>query len=240
MTKIATRNLLHETGDAGRFGSILTAERLDVRRGYYRLTQRGVALLGGRAAQIGPLGPQAILERFAILWFIAVDRPGRRTLINPKEFPEQFALGPQRLPRANFYIEEDEQGRRWFGYIVVDHGGHVRRIVSKTVRVVTRFLKRGWFEEFFASGRFVVTVLTLSGAKQKSLQFGLNAQMQAALRYALSRFEHPRPLITQVAVVPGLVDLIPGPTANAPSATRVESSNESGVASTTESQGDLS
>lgn len=194
----------------GRY-QLLTAERLDQRRGYYRLSRRAAALLGARQNMVRPLGPQSLIERFAVLWFITLDRPGRRTLFNPRQFPEQFDLGPHRLPRANFYIEEDDQGHSWLGYIVVDHGGHLRRIIQKSVRVLRRFLKRGWFDDYFAAGRFKLTVLTLNAHKQKSLQFGLNSQLNESLRYALSRFSHQRPLTHQVVVVPGLVDLIPGP-----------------------------
>lgn len=195
---------------------LLTPERLDVRRGYYRLTQRAAALLGARTAMVRPLGPQSLIERFAVLWFITLDRPGRRTLFNPRQFPEQFDLGSHRLPRANFYIEDDDQGQSRLGYIVVDHGGHLRRIIHKSVRVLLRFLKRGWFDDYFAAGRFTLTVLTLNGAKQKSLQFGLNSQVRESLRYALSRFTHKQPLALQVVVVPGLIGLIPSPAGPTP------------------------
>ncbi len=195
---------------------LLTTEQLDARRGYYRLTQRAAALLGARRTLVRPLGPQSLIERFAVLWFITLDRPGRRTLFNPRHFPEQFDLGSHRLPRANFYIEDDERGQSRLGYIVVDHGGHLRRIIRKSVRVLLRFLKRGWFDDYFATGRFTLTVLTLNGTKQKSLQFGLNGQLRESLRYALSRFSHKQPLSLQVEVVPGLMSLIPSPAGSMP------------------------
>lgn len=191
---------------------VLKAEPLDSHRVYYRLTKRAARLLGAADEVARPLGPQALVERYALLWFIALDRPERRTQFNPRNFPEQFDLGPHRLPRANFYIEETANGESRLGYVVVDHGGHMRRIVHKSIHVLLRFLQRGWFDDYFAAGRFTLTVLTLSMPKQYSLRFGLDNQIPQSLRIPLCRFETPHPLTHQVLVVPGLKELIPGPT----------------------------
>lgn len=193
----------------------LRPEKLDAHRVYYRLTGGGARLLGASREIARPLGPQAKIEKYAILWFICTDRPNHRSLFNPRDFPEQFDIGPNRLPRANFYIEETSDNNTQLGFILVDHGGHPRRLVRRAHKTLLRFLKHGWFDEFIASRTFALTVLTLSEGKKAAIQTRVKPFLQQALAAPLRSFQssfHDFPIHLNFVVVPDLADLIPGRT----------------------------
>ena len=188
-------------------------EKLDSHRVYYRLTGRGARLIGAPREVARSLGPQAKVERLALLWFICVDRPNQRALFNPRDFPDQFQIGPNRLPRSNFFIEETSDDKTQLGYVLIDHGGHPRRIVRRSYKTLLRFLKHGWFDEFIASRSFVLTILTLSEGKKAAIQKRLKPFLRDALRIPLHSFRssvHDFPIDLNVVVVSDLADLIPG------------------------------
>ena len=56
----------------------LRPESLDDRRVYYRLTSRGCRLIGASRDAARPFGRFAVAQRYAVLWFICVGRPGAR------------------------------------------------------------------------------------------------------------------------------------------------------------------
>jgi hypothetical protein len=175
----------------------LHPEPLDAKRVYYRLTPRAARLLGAPFDVARPLGPQARLYRYAVAWFIHVDGRRRRTLFNPHDFHEQFPVTGHRLPRSHFYIEDSADQPR-LGYILVDHGAHVRRVVRKAVKVLGRFLYHGWFDEYIRDKAFVLTVLTFLAGKKASIERRLRPALVSSLSYHLTRLS---------AVIGAAVDL---------------------------------
>jgi hypothetical protein len=191
----------------------LKPEPLDSHRVYYRLTNRAVRLLGAPKEAARALGPQAKIGRYAVLWFICMDRPGARSLFNPRDFPDQFDIGPNRLPRPNFYIERISDEEHRLGFIIVDHGSHVRRILRKAADTLVRFLRHGWFDAYVRDRAFALTVLTPTAAKKRSILLNLEASVTERLRHPLRRLsmrDTDCPIHLDALVVPQLSNLIVG------------------------------
>ena len=68
----------------------LRPERLDTKRVYYRLTSRGCRLIGASRDASRPFGRKAVALRYATLWFICVEKPKTRRLVDPREFSQIF------------------------------------------------------------------------------------------------------------------------------------------------------
>lgn len=179
----------------------------------YTLTRRGADLLGLHPAAARPLGVQARVEHFAILRFIHPPGGSPRTLISKDKLRESFNLHGQPLLRQRCYIEETPEGT-WLGVLVVDHGGHPRRIVRKAVKLLARILRQGWFDDYLRAGQFVLTVLTLTEGKAQTLRQGLRRELREILGRPLAALHSPTadgwPLPVSVVVIPGLINLIPG------------------------------
>lgn len=179
----------------------------------YCLTRRGATLIGVPLASARPLGSQARIEHVAVLCFIHASGDNQRTLVSKTKWREGFNLQRQQLPRQRFYIEETPDGAA-LGVLVVDHGGHPRRIVRKSVALLARILRHGWFDDYVRTGHFILTVLTLTEGKQQTLQRGLRRELREILGRPLAALRPPSadgwPLPVSVVVIPGLVNLIPG------------------------------
>jgi DNA-binding MarR family transcriptional regulator len=192
----------------------LRPEPLDARRVFYRLTPQGARLIGAGKDAARPLGLQARVERYALLWFFCMDCPQRRSPFHPRKFPDQFHFHKERLPRQTFYVEEDEAGEIRLGYVLVDHRSDSRRLVRKAGQTLQRFLRRGWFDDFVRAGAFGLTVLTTTEEKRKSLERALRRKLPGFLLPHLEQLElataNPLPVIVTVTVVPGLSDILPG------------------------------
>ena len=96
-------------------------DQLDRNRNFFRLTARGARLIGASSSVTDPLGRSTLLRRFALQWFLEVDGQESRWHCNPRDYPDLFAIDGDRLPRANFYLEETEAGTlekaRCIGYL---------------------------------------------------------------------------------------------------------------------------
>lgn len=182
--------------------AVLSPEPLDGRRVCYRLTVQGAHTLGERRFRVRPLGNRAKAERYAVLWFICIDQPGTRSLLNPREFPDQFPLGPQRLPRAHFYLEQTPAGRAELGYLLVDYQSDPRRIVRRATDTIDRFLEQGWFDQFLSGSAFKLMLLSTSAGRARDLQQQIQRHWRAVFRHAAHL-----PQLAAVTV-PGLADLL--------------------------------
>lgn len=189
----------------------LKPELLNETEPYYLLTREGTKLLGISPRYAEPLKKQGKTKRYAVSWFIHADRPGKRTLFNPREFEEELALKERRLPRHPFFIDETTGVAR-LGMILVDHNAHPRRILHKTISPLVRILRNGWFDEFLVQGSFVVAVLTFNTYRQRAFQHQLPIEITKQLGYGLSRFRtsasNRTPIDVQVHVIPGLDTLV--------------------------------
>ena len=192
----------------------LQPEPLDARRVYYRLTASGARLIGAPKDVVQPLGVQALVQRYALLWFICIERPHERTVFNPRKFPEQFPIQQRRLPRQRFYIETDGDDRSRLGCVLVDHRSDDRRLVRKAGQLLQRFLCRHWFDDFIKAGAFELTVLTATEAKRQSLKRALSRRLPGFIQSHLTPLgvTGPDPLPVHVTLVPGLADILPGTT----------------------------
>jgi hypothetical protein len=178
---------------------------------YYLLTREGTKLLGISPRYAEPLRKQGKIARYAVSWFIHAQHPGKRVLFDPQEFTQEFGIQRQRLPRHPYFIDETT-GQARLGLILVDHNAQPRRIIQKTIKPLARFLRHGWFDEFFGQGNFLVAVLTFNTFRQRAFQQKLPGEINEQLGFALSRFrgsEAARPPVEiQVQVVPRLDQLV--------------------------------
>ena len=190
----------------------LHPEPLDARRVYYRLTPPGAKLIGAAKEAAQPLGVQARVERYALLWFFCIDRPQQRSIFDPRKFPDQFPIHGERLPRKAFYLDEDDAGDVRLGYVLVDHRSDGRRLVRKAGQMLQRFLRRGWFDDFVKACAFELTVLTATEEKRATLLRALDRKLPGFLQPHRDSLGVTAvdALPVQVKVVPGLIDLLPG------------------------------
>jgi len=192
----------------------LQPEPLDARRVYYRLTPAGARLIGATKDAARPLGLQARVQRYALLWFFCIDDSQKRSAFHLRKFPEQFPLKGERLPQQTFYIEEDDNGAVRLGYTLVDHRADSRRLIRKAGTTLQRFLRRGWFDDYLRAGAFALTVLTATDEKRHALERGLRRRLPGVLRPHLQQLGLPAgdelPLELAVRVVPALADVLPG------------------------------
>ena len=96
----AVKSTLRRLCGAGPQGYFLKAEPLDARRVYYRLTPRATQLLGLADDLARPLGIQARIRRYAILWLMCIDDSAVRVPFNLRDFPDHFPIAADRLPRS--------------------------------------------------------------------------------------------------------------------------------------------
>ena len=191
----------------------LRPEPLDEKRVYYRLTRRGCRLIGASRDAARPFGRFAVAQRYAILWFIGVDRPGARRLLDPRQFPQQFGSLHQRLPKKRFFLEESATGSMCVGYFLIDLRTDVRRLVRQSWQLLRRFVERGWFRDYFVAQRFVFRVLTYDPLKARELDSRLRSALRQQLARPLQslglRGRVDELIDLQVLVVPGMDHLIP-------------------------------
>ena len=184
----------------------------------YQLTWRGANTVGVSPSLARPLGIQTRVERLAILNFIHdLNCEHKRRIVTNARLREYFPICQHRLPRQRFYLEE-RADTDYLGFIVVDHGGHVRRIVRKAVEFIHRFVKRGWFDDYLHSGQFILTILTLTEFKGREIKHGLRKLLKAVLGPDLAKLHKPFPggwpIPVEIVVVPGVINVLPGKTSS--------------------------
>ena len=189
----------------------LVSEPLDAKRVYYRLTPLGTKALGISADYATALKKQGRVRRYAITWFIHGDRPGERTLFNPRDHPEVFPVSGHSLPKHPFYFDRADDHLR-IGFILVDHSANVRRTVHKTLKPLGRFLSRGWFDDYIRTERFVVTILTFSSGRANAIRRQLLHAVREHFGTPLSRLRPDLigrfPLEIRVVAVPAMAAVV--------------------------------
>jgi len=166
--------------------ALIATQPLYGRRRGYRLTRAGAKQIGLPPEAARPLGPQARVTRLAVLLFITAPDANRRLVPAPL-LRDAFPIGAHRLPSRQFYLDESRDDPR-LGFLVVDHGANVRRVVRKTAQATARFLKHGWFDAVVARRGLVVTVLTPTPTKQAAIRLQLEPYVDTVLHKPLQRF----------------------------------------------------
>jgi hypothetical protein len=186
------------------------SEPLDDKRVYYQLTPTSARMLGFSRHITRPLGPTALVRRYALQWFIEIDRHRDRWLCDPRDYPQLFSIDGHRLPRANFFIDKVEGDTR-LGFALEDYGSDVRRLSRRAVDMLERFLDRGWFDELIAAQRLLVTFLTLTDDKATALarQFRRDSRKRLNPMLRRIRVSGQPAILSDYVVVPGLLGLMP-------------------------------
>jgi hypothetical protein len=157
---------------------------------------------------------QAVAERYATIWFILADSTGPRSLLDPKDFPEQFPNIRERVPKKRFHIEQTEHVIQ-LGYFVTDLRTDVRRLVRQSCTVMRKFIERRWFDEYLRHDRFVFTILTFNESKAAEIEAKVRRSFQQQLSRPLQSIgaqpTGAETMKVRVLVVPGLDTLIPEP-----------------------------
>lgn len=181
----------------------LAAEPLDGQRSYYRLTRRAARLLGLPREAARPLGRQAKLERYALLWFMTATEQRASRFFNPHEVG---MCEGHRLPRHNFFLT----AAGTMGYLLVDHGTSPQRLLRKTAAKLERFLRLHWFDSFISLGKFVFVLLTPSERTKRLVEKNLSRRLAPQLKPLLAPFRtgDEFPLKIEVHLVPGMDTLL--------------------------------
>lgn len=187
----------------------LRPEPLDDHRVYYRLTGRGVRVIGAARRATNRLGRQSLPRRYALQWLIACHRPHARTLLD-REALDRLLGNPRGMTRQGFYTEQAEATR--LGLAIVDHGAEPKRLVRKAASQAERLLENAATREFFLAGRFTLAVLTFDEAKRIQVDRLVRTRLAKQLRMPLFRLgvRGPSPLAVESYTVPGLSPLVLG------------------------------
>ncbi len=175
------------------------------------MTSRAVRLLGVSRDRARPLGRQAACKRYALLWFICLQHPGKRLLFQPQDYPELFPPGSSRFPRHYFYFDQRSMAPQRIGFVIIDHGAHPQRLLRKLREKALLFLNHACFTDFILSRSLEITLLTLTPEKQESLERLISQKLLPELqRKRGSHFGRPHQFTFPVHVetVPGLLPLI--------------------------------
>lgn len=215
----AVKSTLRRLGSAG--AKLLVKEVINgSRRVYYRLTPKGATAIGHRG-DCKRLGDSRLPRSYALMYFTCLHADGaHRHYCHPRQHPDLFPLGGERLPKIDFYMAErtvNETGKRTvsLGFTITDTSVNWRRIVERSVKHTRRLVSKRWFEPIMRSGNFELTVLTVSPPRRRAIELVLDGELRRLLRPDFMRLkieQAPRfPIQTQVVCVPGLDDLIPTP-----------------------------
>lgn len=198
---------------------LIASESLDGQRVYYRLTPKAGKLLAVNKSICCRYGPAATARRYALLWFSEGQIETRRRICRPRDFPQFFNIGDNRLPKVDFYLSDffDKsvgESRFNFGLAIIDFNSHHRRVVDRAKRHLRRFLRLGWFNELIRARSFEISVLTVTQNKKRAINCALKRELLSSFRSELGKIcdplLEPFPIGWQVEVVPGLIDVIPG------------------------------
>ncbi|MFO0979944.1 MAG: hypothetical protein U0996_26330 [Planctomycetaceae bacterium] len=217
---------------------------LDGRRSWYQLTQRGARLAGFDKEVCQSLGHQSRARRYALQWYFYIEPGQQRRPCQIRNFPSLFPIEGHRLPQGNFYVATASQpaasphtdagmeapGRgpeaagiqqysrsaenARFGFAMIDCGAKPQRIGQRLLATLRRFLRHGWFDDFFRSGNFEITLLTITASRKRAYQHALPTLIEKSLATEFRRIARPdsaaEPIRIAIHVVPRLIDLIPG------------------------------
>lgn len=177
----------------------LVAEPLDAKRSYYRLTRRAARLLGFPREVAKPLGRQAKLERYALLWFMATPELRGAKFFNPHDVG---LCEGHRLPRHNFFLT----AAGGMGYVLVDHSTSPQRLLRKVASKLERFLRLHWFDSFIALEKFSFVVLTPNDRTKRLVEKNMLRRIEPHLRALVLPFKKGEafPLNIVVHHVPGM------------------------------------
>jgi hypothetical protein len=185
-------------------------DQLDGNRNFFRLTARGAKIIGATKGATAPLGRTALLRRYALQWYLEVDGKESRWHCNPRDYPDLFPIKGQRLPRANFFLEETPDGTM-LGFAIEDYGSDTRRVSRRSVDLLERFLEQHWFDELFAAQRFGVTFLVATPEKATAIEHQFQRDSRRRLATLLRQIPSntTATILTDYVVVPGLLSLLP-------------------------------
>lgn len=182
----AAESTLRRLREAG----FIESRRLFETARYYYLTKLATHTLGKAESLARRPGSQSVSTNFGVLAFCCL-MPKLRELFTLDEFRTEYApLFEPGLPSTHYYVDEDQAGVRRLGWIEIDGGADVRRLVRKCHHRVNRRLDLPAFRELIREKNFVVAILTG------------NPEKAATIRAAL---ESDRPLVEiRLAVCPDL------------------------------------
>lgn len=160
-------------------GYVLQARELLGKRRLYQLTARGAKEAGVPVERADPIGPQALVEAYAILVHCCLGDAERELLTAP-----DLARLPRLadVPPANYYLDQVEE-RTVLTRIVVDHRSEVPSIVRKCREIIKDARETPTLAQMMDGGRYALVVLTLHDEKAAGiLEFERRDPLAVSLR----------------------------------------------------------
>ena len=157
-----------------RRGRFLNARDLYPRRKYWTLTAAAARARGLNPKIARPLGYDALARAFGALAFCCLGE-APRSRFTPHEFRERFPSLYKPGPGASwYYVDEDDEGRKRLGLILVDKGGGYRRIARKCLDRTRQRLEIPAFRDVIVQDGFTIAVVTAWEEKKRFIEQALS------------------------------------------------------------------
>lgn len=219
LQKDAVKSTLARLGKR-RMGVVQSQQMPGSKKFLYHLTEKGANKLGLKASIGQPPGNSMIPHRYAMLQFVChAAESSKLTICRPEDFPKFFEQYGTRPPKIDFYFREQLNSKSdapdiSLGFAITDLGKNHRRVVDRTNTQLKKILERGQFSQMIIEKRFEFSILTESFGRKNCIEMeltkGLMKTHGRSLRSIMPDGLGIFPISSNVHIVKGLFDLIPG------------------------------
>jgi hypothetical protein len=154
-----------------RAGGYIDSADMFGRTKYHFLTDAGLRVVGLPEKKKGSLNPNPLAEAFGMLRFCTAD-PSSRLKLRTREFRDRFpARAPKGMRCSNYYYDSHEEPGR-IGFIYVDRGISVSKVVGKTRHMIIgpRFEHPEWRSSVLDRHLFAIGIATPTPEKAEQIR----------------------------------------------------------------------
>jgi len=145
-----------------------------------QLTPRAAEALGEHRSICRKFNYQGLVNAYGVLLFCAKFAIDKFTV---REFLDKFPDLHRRGTRASNYYVDNAGGEKRLGFIQVDSGRDVTKLVRKIRKVISRAYGVPNFAKLIQSGRFVIAIVTPAEGKKTLIERALADEPASPVKY---------------------------------------------------------
>lgn len=184
VTKVTSRLVDYE---------FITSHDLHAGKKYFVVGHAGARFLGLAYRKCKPLGPQSLVQKYAVLQFCCAGPVYREKLL-VQDLQKALGSLKGKHMHAGMYYRDTEGAQPRLAQMRVDFGTPAAHVIRKCRTDLEALLRVPQIAQLVESQRFMLTILTLSEARKTDIQ-------NAILR-------HSWPVRFRVEVVPDLAEVV--------------------------------